>query len=323
MVPTSMAKKTKVFVDGSEGTTGLEILKRLEDRTDVEILEIDSALRKDNAARAALHNSADISVLCLPDSASREIVPLITDPDTVVIDASTAFRVHPDWAFGLPELAPGQRDRIKSSKRISNPGCHSTGFVLLMRPLIDSGLVDPSTPITATSLTGYSGGGKKMIARFETEEGDHLAAAPYALGMQHKHLPEMQKHSALLNAPAFLPTVARFYRGMIVTIPLSAAQLAKSNISAEQITDAYKAHFEGEQFIKVFEANDPAIAPDGLLSPVANNHLQSAEIFVTGTGSDHFLLSCRIDNLCKGASGAAIQNLNIVSGVPEDTGLSL
>ena len=314
-----MAEQKKVFVDGSEGTTGLEILNRLEEREDVNVLKIDPALRKDADARASLHNQADISILCLPDAASKEIVPLIENPQTVVIDASTAFRVHPDWVYGLPELAPGQRNAIRGAKRISNPGCHSTGFLLLVRPLIDAGVLSPDAFITATSLTGYSGGGKKMIARFESEEGDHLSATPYALAMQHKHLPEMTLHSGLTRTPAFLPTVARYYRGMVVTIPLHIAQLAKTGLSAESLTSIYKVHFEGENFIKVFPANAPEVAPDGLLSPVANAQTQSAEIFVTGTGPDHLLLGCRIDNLCKGASGAAIQSLNIVTGVSEDT----
>ena len=314
--------RMQVFVDGSEGTTGLEIIKHLEAREDVEILTIDPALRKDVAARAAMHDQADIGVLCLPDAASKEVVPHVTNPDTVIIDASTAFRTHPDWVYGLPELTAGQRATIKSSKRIANPGCHATGYLLLTRPLTDAGVLPASATLTATSLTGYSGGGKKMIVRFETEEGDHLAACPYALAMAHKHLPEMQKWSGLEKAPAFLPTVGRFYRGMVVTIPIFAEQFAKS-ITASEITAIYQEHFAGEPFINVYEANDPQIAPDGLLDPTACAHSQRADIFVTGTGTEHFLLSCRIDNLRKGASGAAIQSLNIVSGASETKGLTV
>ncbi|MGB0370509.1 MAG: N-acetyl-gamma-glutamyl-phosphate reductase [Opitutales bacterium] len=316
-----MSEQIKVFVDGSEGTTGLEILKYLNARSDIQILEIDPEQRKNVEARANLHNQADISILCLPDSASREIVPLITNPDTVVIDASTAFRTHPDWAFGLPELTEGQREKIKKAKRIANPGCHSTAYLLLVRPLVDAGLLSPDALLSATSLTGYSGGGKKMIQQFESDPGEHLAACPYAIAMQHKHLPEMQQWSGLDNAPAFLPTVARFYRGMIVTIPVHASQLVKPDQSAESITDAYSKHFAGEQFINVFPANSPEMVSGGLMDPTACAESQRAEIFVSGTGSKHFLLACRIDNLCKGASGAAIQSLNIVTGVPEDTGL--
>ncbi|MEM9026459.1 MAG: N-acetyl-gamma-glutamyl-phosphate reductase [Verrucomicrobiota bacterium] len=310
-----------VFVDGSEGTTGLEILKYLKERPDLRLLKIDPESRKDLRARAALHNQADISILCLPDAASREILPLITNPETVIIDASTAFRTASGWVFGLPELTSGQRDKIRSAKRISNAGCHATGYLLLVRPLVDAGILPRDARLTATSLTGYSGGGKKMIKQFESDPGEHLAACPYAISMQHKHLPEMQKWSGLDNAPAFLPTVARFYRGMVVTVPIHADQFSDKSLSADAITEVYQRHFAGEPFIKVYPANDAEFASAGLVDPTACAHTQRADIAVSGTGHEHFLLSCRIDNLCKGASGAAVQSLNIVTGSAEGTGL--
>src|SRR5574343_172398 len=216
----------KVFVDGQEGTTGLRINEYLAARSDIEVLKIDADKRKDPAERARLLNAADVAFLCLPDAASREAAAMITNPNTCLIDASTAHRTVPGWAFGLPELAPGQRDRIRAAKRIANPGCHASAFILAVRPLVDAGLVPSDLPLSATSITGYSGGGKSMIAQYEAGGDARLdAPRPYGLTLAHKHLPEMVAHTGLAGAPVFMPVVASFYKGLAVSVPLHLSQL--------------------------------------------------------------------------------------------------
>jgi len=312
--------KYRVFVDGQEGTTGLRIHEYLAQRQDIEVLRIDQDRRKDAAERARLLNAADVAFLCMPDSASREAVSLITNPDTCVIDASTAFRTAPGWAFGLPELAPDQRDLIRTSKRIANPGCHATAFILLLRPLIDAGLVAPTLPVSATSLTGYSGGGKKMIEQY-TAGGDPKldAPRPYALGLAHKHIPEMMGHTGLINAPVFVPVVGPFLKGLAVSVPLHLSQLP-TGTTAEKVQEAFAKRYAGERFIRVLPVRDPATLADGFLDVQANNDTNQVDILVFGNDTQ-LLLVARLDNLGKGASGAAVQAMNVHLGVDEGLGL--
>ena len=312
--------KYRVFVDGQEGTTGLRIHEYLAQRQDIEVLRIDQDRRKDSAERARLLNAADVAFLCLPDTASREAVSLITNPDTCVIDASTAFRTAPGWAFGLPELAPDQRDLIRTSKRIANPGCHATAFILLLRPLIDAGLVAPTLPVSATSLTGYSGGGKKMIEQY-TAGGDPKldAPRPYALGLAHKHIPEMMGHTGLINAPVFVPVVGPFLKGLAVSVPLHLSQLP-TGTTAEKVQEAFAKRYAGERFIRVLPVRDPATLADGFLDVQANNDTNQVDILVFGNDTQ-LLLVARLDNLGKGASGAAVQAMNVHLGVDEGLGL--
>ena len=219
--------KHVVFVDGQEGTTGLRIHEYLAQRADIEVLSIDPERRKDAAERARLLNAADVAFLCLPDDAAREAAALVSNPRTCLIDASTAHRTAPGWVFGLPELAPEQRGHIRAAKRISNPGCHASAFILLLRPLVDAGIVPAALPVSATSITGYSGGGKKMIEQYQRGDDPRLAAPrPYGLALKHKHIPEMQQHTGLQAKPLFMPVVGSFYKGLAVTVPLHLSQLA-------------------------------------------------------------------------------------------------
>lgn len=311
----------KVFVDGQEGTTGLRIHEVLAARTDVEVLRIDAALRKDPAERARLMNAADIVFLCLPDAAARESAAMVSNPRTCIIDASTAHRTAADWTFGLAELAPSQRTALRRAKRISNPGCHSTGFILLMRPLVDAGLVPRELPVSATSITGYSGGGKKMIERFEAGTDPALRSPrPYGLGLAHKHLPEMQAHTGLARKPHFVPVVGNFYKGLAVMIPLHLDQLGR-DARPEALHDCLTARYAGERFVKVMPLRDPGTLAAGEFDVQACNDTNRAEIFVFAS-DDQALLMCRLDNLGKGASGAAVQAMNIHLGVDEGAGLT-
>jgi N-acetyl-gamma-glutamyl-phosphate reductase len=314
--------KHVVFVDGQEGTTGLRIHEYLAQRSDVEVLSIDPERRKDAAERARLLNAADVAFLCLPDDAAREAAAMVNNPLTCLIDASTAHRIAPGWAFGLPELAPGQRDRLRAAKRIANPGCHASAFILLLRPLVDAGIVPASLPISATSITGYSGGGKKMIAQYERGGEARLAAPrPYALALKHKHLPEMQVHGGLQNPPLFMPVVGNFYKGLAVTVPLHLAQLAPGR-SAKDIHRALAQRYEGERFIRVLPLSDPAVldAGGGFFDVMGANDSNRVDIFVFANDSQALLIA-RLDNLGKGASGAAVQTMNLHLGIDEGLGL--
>ena len=312
--------KYRVFVDGQEGTTGLRINEYLAARQDIEVLRIDPDLRKDPAERARLLNAADVAFLCLPDAASREAVSLITNPNTCVIDTSTAFRTAPGWAFGLPELAPEQRDLIRKTKRIANPGCHATAFILLLRPLVDAGLIPANTPVSATSITGYSGGGKKMIEEYEAGCNPTLdAPRPYALGLAHKHLPEMTAHTGLLSTPVFMPIVGPFLKGLAVSVPLHLSQLP-AGVTAEKLQEAFAKRYAGERFIRVMPVRDPATLADGFFDAQANNDTNQVDIFVFGNDTQVVLIA-RLDNLGKGASGAAVQSMNVHLGVDEGLGL--
>ena len=307
-----------VFVDGQEGTTGLRIHEYLAARRDVEVLRIAPDQRKDAAERARLLNAADVAFLCLPDVAAREAAALVTNPKTCLIDASTAHRTAPGWAFGLPELAPGQRDAIRASKRISNPSCHASAFILLLRPLVDAGLVPAAHAISATSITGYSGGGKKMIEQYEAGGDPALAAPrPYALSLVHKHVPEMMAHTGLRTTPIFMPIVAAFYKGLAVTVPL---HLQALGTTPEALHAALAARYDGERFIRVMPLRDPVTLDSGFLDVQANNDTNRVDIFVFANEAQAVLVA-RLDNLGKGASGAAVQAMNVHLGVDEGLGL--
>lgn len=312
--------KHAVFVDGQEGTTGLRIHEYLASRSDIEVLRIDADRRKDTAERARLLNAADVAFLCLPDGAAKEAAALVTNPNTCLIDASTAHRTAPGWAFGLPEMAAGQRERLRASKRIANPGCHASAFILLMRPLVDAGLLPADLPVSATSLTGYSGGGKKMIEQYEAGGDARLASPrPYALGLSHKHIPEMMAHTGLTSRPVFMPVVGPFYKGLTVSVPLHLSQL-RPGTSADELRVAYERHYAGEAFVRVMPLNDGPTLEDGFFDVQACNDSNRVDLFVFSQG-EQALLMARLDNLGKGASGAAVQCMNLHLGVQEDLGL--
>ena len=307
----------KIFVDGLEGTTGLQILDYLTKRRDIELLKIDSDKRKDLNARAELINASDLTFLCLPDDAARQSVSLCTNPKTCIIDASTAHRVHPAWVYGLPELCAEQREKIKNARRIANPGCHASAFILAVRPLIEKNILKNTAQIMAHSLTGYSGGGKKMIAEYEEKpQKEHLKSPrPYALNLAHKHLPEMQFYSGLKNAPTFLPIVADYFKGLSVCVFLNSADF-NSNFSAEDIQNALKEYYKNSPFIRVL----PLDFQNNFWDIQQNNGSNFVDLQLLNNG-EHFILMSRLDNLGKGASGAAIQSMNIYFGLPENTGL--
>ena len=315
-------KKT-VFVDGQHGTTGLKIHERLKVREDIEVIEIPEGKRKDPEAKKKLINEADIVFLCLPDDAARESVSLIKNSSVCVIDGSTAHRTTEGWVYGLPELKKEQRDLIKSSTRVTVPGCHATGFVLMLFPLVTQGIVDPDYPVSCHAVAGYSGGGKAMINDYKDENSPDYIQNPrlYSLSLNHKHLPEMTKVVGLTRPPIFTPTVVNVYNGEIVSIPLVPSCL-KKNISAGEIREALAEYYASEQFIKVLPYPADDYLKNGFLTFTDCNGTNNLELFVFG-GKDRILLSARYDNLGKGASGAAVQNMNIIFGLPENTGLEL
>jgi len=309
----------KVFIDGSAGTTGLRIVERLSARDDLALIILPDDKRKDPQARKEALHSADIAFLCLPDAAAIEAVALAEGSDTVIIDTSTAHRTNEAWAYGFPELT-GRKEKILASKRIANPGCHASGFVALVEPLVQAGLLPGDAELCCFSLTGYSGGGKNMIAEYESEEIDPLLTAPrqYGLTQQHKHLKEMAKIAGLSTLPAFSPIVAPFYSGMEVTIPLFTNQLnceKKDAIAA--VADIYKNTFRGP----IVRYND-SVSENGFLSAGAFSGKDTMEVSVFGN-EDRIILVSRFDNLGKGASGAAIQNMNLILGLDETTGLAV
>ena len=313
--------KFRAFVDGQEGTTGLRIHEYLAQRDDIEVLRIDADKRKDPAERARMLNAADVAFLCLPDAAAREAAALVTNPGTCLIDASTAHRTVAGWVFGLPELAPGQRALLRKTKRIANPGCHASAFILLLRPLVDAGLVPAALSISASSITGYSGGGKKMIEQYEAGPDPKLdAPRPYALTLSHKHVPEMTVHTGLTVPPIFMPIVGRFYKGLSVSVPLHTSQL-KTGTTPESLHAALRHRYEGEQFIRVLPLRDPAALAEGYFDVQACNDTNRVDIFVFANETQVILMA-RLDNLGKGASGAAVQAMNVHLGVDEAKGLS-
>ncbi len=308
----------KIFIDGSAGTTGLRIAERLESRKDIEIIKLCEEKRKDIDARREALNSADIAFLCLPDEAAIEAVSLITNPDTVVIDTSTAHRTNPNWAYGFPELSGDFEEKIRNSKRIANPGCHASGFIALIYPLVEKGIIEKDTLLSCFSITGYSGGGKKMIAEYEDMEKDPLLGAPrqYGIAQSHKHLPEMKAISGIKNEPVFMPVVADFYSGMEVTIPLFGSQLNKG-FSVDDIKAMYKEKYNGP----VVSYNED-FSEGGFVSANKLEMKDSMEISVSGN-TDRILLIARYDNLGKGASGSAVECMNIVLGVDKTEGLEI
>lgn len=313
-------KKT-VFVDGQHGTTGLRLRERLNGRKDIEVIDIPEDKRKDTATRQKLLNEADIVFLCLPDDAARESVGLITNDGVRVIDGSTAHRVAEGWVYGLPELKKEQRELIKKSRRVTVPGCHATSFILMLYPLVARGIVSPEYPVTCHAIAGYSGGGRSMISDYANENAPDYVRKPrpYSLALNHKHLPEMTKITGLAKPPVFAPTVVDVYNGEIVSIPLVADSLEK-RLSAADIHEILAEYYAGEPFVKVMPYPPDDHLKNGFLTFTDCNGTNNLEIFVFGN-EGRILLAARYDNLGKGASGAAVQNMNLMLGLPEITGL--
>lgn len=305
----------KVFIDGGEGTTGLRLAQRLKQRSDIELLTISSDLRKNLDARLEKIDLADVAFLCLPDAASREVAEAAKNCDTRIIDTSTAFRCDPDWAYGFPELGPRYLHAIQSSHRISNPGCHATGSIAVLAPLVKAGLIEKTGLYTLTSLTGYSGGGKKMIASYENLHDKELDAPRiYSLGQKHKHLPEILKYTGLEQSPIFLPIVAPYYAGMLVT----AGFLMPTDLSLSAIRKLYHDFYRDQAFITVETSEEqPKMLGSNTLAGKDN-----MKIYICGN-EERFTVSAQFDNLGKGASGAAIENMNIAMGLDPATGLEL
>ena len=310
--------KTKIFIDGKEGTTGLRIFDRLREREDIEIITLPEELRKDIGARKQALNSCDIAFLCLPDAAAKESVSLIDNPEVKVIDTSTAHRTNPDWAYGFAELSAEHLERIKNSKRVAVPGCHASGFIALVAPLVANGILPADALLTCHSITGYSGGGKKMIAEYENGSRSGIYASPrqYALTQEHKHLREMKAVTGIENEPVFCPIVSDYYSGMAVTVPLFKQNLCEGK-SVEDIIAVYKAQYNNS-FVKYTEDT----GDDAMFGAKALSGKDNMEILVKGN-ENRILLLARYDNLGKGASGAAIECLNIMMGTDPETGLSL
>ncbi|MDO9246776.1 MAG: N-acetyl-gamma-glutamyl-phosphate reductase [Phenylobacterium sp.] len=311
-----------VFIDGEAGTTGLQIRERLEGRRDLQLISIDPAKRKDPAARAELLNGADVVILCLPDDAAKEAVGLIHNPAVKIVDPSTAHRVAPGWAYGFPEAIIGQREAIAASKRVSNPGCYSTGSIALIRPLVDAGLLPAEQPVTINAVSGYSGGGRQMIAEFEDKSAaDYTTVAYriYATGLSHKHVPEIAERGGLTHKPIFTPAVGRYHQGMIVEIPLHLWSLPKKpTLAAIQAVLAER--YQGQQFVEVASLEEAqgikTLDPEGL------NGGNRMKLFVFGNEAEgHARLVALLDNLGKGASGACVQNMNLMLGLDEAAGL--
>jgi N-acetyl-gamma-glutamyl-phosphate reductase len=333
----------KIFIDGAAGTTGLEIRERLAARGDLSLLHLPDAERKDIRARAKALNEADVVILCLPDEAAREAVALIENPAVRVIDASTAHRVAPDWVYGFPEMEPGQREKIASAKRVANPGCYATGFLALVRPLIRAGIIPADFPLTVNAVSGYSGGGKSMIEEFERKDSPaytETVVRTYALTLSHKHLPEMRAHANLAHPPVFAPSVGRFYRGMLVEVPLQLWALPGKPVTM-QIHRVLSDTYQGEKLVEVANLESGIGSPRELIAAALRNPAGGLDLRAPTTldaemlkltngmklfvyGNDKYgqvRLIALLDNLGKGAGGAAVQNLNIMLGLPETTGL--
>ena len=314
-----------VFIDGQAGTTGLRIHERLAPREDVTLIEIPAASRKDPAARRRYLNEADVVVLCLPDEAAREAVGLVSNNRVRVLDASTAHRVADGWVYGLPELDRRQRERIREAARVSNPGCYPTGFALLVRPLVDAEIVPRDAPLSCHAVSGYSGGGRRLIERYEARSAGRPDAPwpvrPYALSLDHKHLPEMAAYSGTGRAPVFSPMVGDFAQGMLTMVPLHAAAPGEG-ATVETVHACLAARYRDEPCVKVFPPGAEDALDAGFLDPLSANGTDRIDLFVFG-GDSLTLLAARLDNLGKGASGAAVQNLNLMIGADELSGLAL
>ena len=307
---------TKVFIDGAAGTTGIQIRDRLDGRGEFSLITLDDAQRKDDAARAAAINAADVVILCLPDDAARQSVAMIANDTTRVIDASTAHRVAEGWVYGLPEISG--HDAVTGARFVSNPGCYSTGFIALVAPLVAAGLLPADALLSCNAVSGYSGGGKAMIADYEGAQGAPAAWRTYALGLTHKHVPEMQARCGLTHRPIFAPAVVPIYSGMVVEVPLFRSQLAPG-ADAAALRAALAAHYAGSPIVSVAESYEAPTLPVDLLTDK-----DSMRLFVfADAASDQLRLTAVLDNLGKGASGAAVQSLNLMSGLAETAGLRL
>ncbi|MEM9213136.1 MAG: N-acetyl-gamma-glutamyl-phosphate reductase [Cyanobacteria bacterium P01_F01_bin.150] len=322
-----MGTKPKVFIDGEAGTTGLQIYTRLSQRDDLELLSIDPDQRKDAGARSRLINSADVAILCLPDAAAKEAVSFVSSPTVKILDASTAHRTAEGWVYGFPELKPGQRDAIASARFVSNPGCYPTGFLACLYPFIAAQLIPDTMPVTINAVSGYSGGGKKLIEQYEMAQGQRPGATStqpygiYGLKFGHKHVREMHQHSGLASPPLFVPSVGDFEQGMLVQVPLPLWTLAASP-TGEQLHATLTAHYANEPFVDVMQLNSSELRNGTFLDPMETNGTNRVQIFLFANDqTQEALLVARLDNLGKGASGAAVQNLNIMLGCPENSGL--
>ncbi len=313
----------KVFIDGEEGTTGLQIRERLDGRKELSLIRLSGDRRKDPEARREALNAADVAILCLPDDASREAAAMTENAATCLIDASTAHRVAADWTYGFPEMDTGHRALIAGSKRISNPGCYPTGAIALMRPLVAAGMLPADYPVAINAVSGYSGGGKSLIARMEDpnhEKAVDSAYFVYALGLDHKHVAEMQMHGGLDRRPIFAPSVGRFRQGMIVSVPLHLS-LMSGGATVDSIRKVLESWYAGSRFVTVASPEETD-ARAALLDPEELNDTNRLRLFVFGNQKrDHVVLAAQLDNLGKGASGAAVQNMNIVLGLDEAAGL--
>lgn len=310
----------KVFIDGQEGTTGLKILERFKNREDIQILTIDDSLRKDVAERKKLINSSDYTFLCLPDVAAKEAVTLVENENVKIIDASTAHRTNPDWTYGFPELSEKHREDVKNAKRLAVPGCYASGFVSIVYPLIQHSIIENSFPVFSYATSGYSGGGKKLISDYESENRKTDLNSPrlYALSQNHKHLPEMKYVCGLENTPMFNPMVCDYFSGMVVSVPLQLRTLSKK-MSMKNIYDIFADHYKDQKFISIENMSSQSIS-DGFLASSTLSDTNKMQIFILGN-DEQVLLCSRLDNLGKGASGAAVQCLNIMMGIDETTGL--
>ncbi|MBR3900240.1 MAG: N-acetyl-gamma-glutamyl-phosphate reductase [Ruminococcus sp.] len=311
----------KVYIDGQEGTTGLKILERFEGRNDIEIIRISEEKRKDSAERARLINSADYVFLCLPDEASREAVSFVDNDHVRIIDASTAHRTNPDWAYGFPELSAEHREKITKSNRVAVPGCYASGFASIVYPLVNNGIIPADFPVFAYATSGYSGAGKKAIAVYEGEDKPFEFNSPrqYALSQQHKHLPEMKAVSGLEYTPMFNPIICDYFSGMVVSVPIQTRMLANA-VTAEQVHAMYEKHYAGSKMVEVMPLMSIEEQKSFFLASNTLSGVNKLQVFVFGN-DEQILLCARLDNLGKGASGAAVQCLNIMMGIDETTGL--
>ncbi|MBR4448651.1 MAG: N-acetyl-gamma-glutamyl-phosphate reductase [Treponema sp.] len=313
--------KYKVFIDGKDGTTGLKIYERFQNRDDIELLLIDEEKRKDSAERAKMINASDFTFLCLPDAASIEAVKLCTNPKVRIIDASTAHRTNDDWAYGFPELSAEHRARIQSSSRVAGPGCYASGFASLVYPLVKNGIIAPDYPIVCHAVSGYSGAGKKGIAQYEDPNRDIQFKSPrlYALTQEHKHLPEMQKVSGLAYKPIFDPYVCDYYAGMTVSVGIH-TRLMKKKLTGEQLAELFQEHYNSSRFVHAADFMGTDILTENFIPSNTLAGTNNMQIFVCGN-DERLVLTSRFDNLGKGASGAAVQCMNIMMGIDEGTGL--